>query len=83
MPFSSVKVTTNAIPGQKPGTSGLRKPTKVFMQEHYTENFVQSSLLALDQKLEGSNLLIGGDGRFYSPEACQKIIQICAANSVS
>ena len=82
MSFLSVKVPTNPMSGQKPGTSGLRKPTKVFMEQHYTENFVQSTLLALDKKLEVSTLLIGGDGRYYSTEACQKIIQMCAANKV-
>jgi phosphoglucomutase len=30
-------VTTQPIEGQKPGTSGLRKKTRVFMQAHYLE----------------------------------------------
>ena len=77
------KIATSPASGQKPGTSGLRKPTKIFMQEHYTENFVQSTIQAVGEKLNGSTLVIGGDGRFYCTDACRKIIQMCAANGVS
>ena len=76
-------ISTKPIDGQKPGTSGLRKATKIFMQEHFTENFVQSTLTAIGDNLKGSSLVIGGDGRFYCKEACVKIIQMCAANGVS
>jgi len=69
--------------GQKPGTSGLRKAVKVFQQKNYTENFVQATLYALGKQLEGSTLVVGGDGRFYMPECTNLIIKICAANKVS
>ena len=82
MELKCVKVPTKPIDGQQPGTSGLRKPTKVFMGQHYTENFVQCTLSAMD-KLAGSTLVVGGDGRYYGKEATEKIIQMCAANKVT
>ena len=82
MSFNSVKVSTKPFEGQKPGTSGLRKATKVFMGYHYTENFVQSILSSMGEKLHGSTLVVGGDGRYYVKEACEKIISMCAANGV-
>ncbi|KAI9451658.1 hypothetical protein BJY52DRAFT_1226492 [Lactarius psammicola] len=50
-------------------------------QEHYTENFVQSIFDAVP--LSGSTLVIGGDGRFYSPEVVQIILKIASANDIS
>ncbi|KAI8909050.1 hypothetical protein EDD86DRAFT_206824 [Gorgonomyces haynaldii] len=73
-------VATKAFQDQKPGTSGLRKRVKVFQQQGYTENFVQSILSAIDSK--GSTLVVGGDGRYFSEEAIQIIIKICAGNYV-
>ncbi len=35
-------IPTTPIDGQKPGTSGLRKKTRVFMQPGYLENYVQA-----------------------------------------
>ncbi|XP_012345197.1 phosphoglucomutase isoform X2 [Apis florea] len=52
------------------------------MQEHYTENFIQAILQALGDKLLGSTLVVGGDGRYYVKEAVEKIIKIAAANGV-
>ena len=72
---------------QKSGTSGLRKKVKVFTQENYLENFVQSIFNALDKqnpKVEyvGKALVVSGDGRYYNDVAVQKIIQIAASNGV-
>ncbi|GFS74077.1 phosphoglucomutase [Nephila pilipes] len=77
-----VTCSTSPFEGQKPGTSGLRKKVKVFKQDNYTENFVQCILSAMGDKLKGSYLAVGGDGRYYVKEAVQKIIKICAANKV-
>ncbi|XP_017304413.1 phosphoglucomutase-like, partial [Diaphorina citri] len=60
-----------------------RKPTKTFQQEHYTENFIQSILTALGDKLKGSVLVVGGDGRYFGDVAVDKIIKISAANGVA
>jgi len=77
-------IATKPFDGQKPGTSGLRKAVKVFQQQHYTENFVQAILSGgLKEKLQGSTLVIGGDGRYYGKEATITIIRMCAANGVT
>jgi len=83
MALTAVTVSTKVFEGMQPGTSGLRKSTKVFMQPNYTENFVQCTLSAMGDKLAKSTLAIGGDGRYYGKEATQKIIQMCAANGAS
>lgn len=82
MTLTSVKVPTTAFADQKPGTSGLRKKVKVFMQKHYTENFIQSILNVLGEALQGSTLIVGGDGRYFSKQAINMIIRITAANGV-
>ena len=66
---------------QLPGTSGLRKSTRTFMQENYTENFVASTLISAN--CAGKTLVLGGDGRFYSKEACDIILQLAAGFGVS
>ncbi len=69
---------------QQPGTSGLRRKTKHFMQEHYLESFVQATLNAIKEQAEGkieeAPLIIGGDGRFFNKEAIQKIMRVALAN---
>ena len=74
-------VKTRAFPDQKPGTSGLRKKTRVFMQPGYLENFIQSVFVAIGG-LHGKSLVLGGDGRFFCPEACQTILRMAVANGV-
>ena len=66
---------------QKPGTSGLRKSTLMFHKPHYLEIFIESILRSIDN-LEGSTIILGGDGRYGNKKAIQKIIQICAAHNV-
>ena len=75
-------VKTKVFPGQKPGTSGLRKRVEEFMQEHYMENFIQCTLDALGNDLKGSTLVVGGDGRYGVTQATDKIIKMAAANEV-
>ena len=66
---------------QKPGTSGLRKSTLRFQEPHYLEIFVESVLRQI-KNLEGSTLIVGGDGRYGNKKAIKIIIQICAAHNV-
>lgn len=72
-------ITTTPFNDQRPGTSGLRKKVTVFQQQHYLENFVQSTFDALDE-VAGKTLVVGGDGRFYNEHAVQVILKMAAAN---
>lgn len=72
-------VVTQPFAGQKPGTSGLRKPTKTFQQRNYLENFIQAIFHTLPER-QGATLVLGGDGRFYNRTAMQTILKMCAAN---
>ncbi|KAB2883826.1 MAG: alpha-D-glucose phosphate-specific phosphoglucomutase [Albidovulum sp.] len=74
-----MRVRTRPIEGQKPGTSGLRKKTKVFMSEGYLENFVQSVFDATGGA-EGRTYVVGGDGRYFNDSAVQVILKMAAAN---
>lgn len=77
-----VTIKTHPYPGQKPGTSGLRKKVVEFQQPHYLENFVQSIFNTIGPG-SGHTLVIGGDGRFYNREAIQLIIRMAIANGFS
>jgi phosphoglucomutase len=76
-------VPTAPIAGQKPGTSGLRKKTPVFMGPHYLENFVQAILDTVPGGAAGRTLVLGGDGRYFNDRAAQVILRMAAANGVS
>jgi phosphoglucomutase len=54
----------------------------VFQQPHYSESFITSILQSIPEGVEGSFLVIGGDGRYYNPEVVQKIAKIGAAYGV-
>jgi phosphoglucomutase len=78
-------VPTKPITGQKPGTSGLRKKTKVFMGENYLANFVQSVFDALADTgtpVKGGTLVISGDGRYFNSKAAQIVAKIADGNGV-
>ncbi|XP_057300218.1 phosphoglucomutase-1-like [Hydractinia symbiolongicarpus] len=76
------EIDTKPFDGQKPGTSGLRKPVNTFLQDHYTENFIQSIFDAVGVQLFGRTLVVGGDGRFFMSDAIKIIIQMAAANKI-
>jgi phosphoglucomutase len=77
-------VPTEPHEGQKPGTSGLRKKTKVFQRPNYLENFVQSIFDSLPEgQLNGATLVVSGDGRYHNAAAIQTICQMAAANGVA
>lgn len=65
-----------------PSRSGLRKKVVVFQKPNYSESFITSILQSIPEGVEGSFLVIGGDGRYYNPEVVQLIAKIGAAYGV-
>ena len=83
MAYEVTTVETKPYMDQKPGTSGLRKKTAVFMNEpNYTENFIQAIMDAIPEGAKGATLVVGGDGRYYNDVIMHKIAAIGAANGV-
>jgi phosphoglucomutase len=72
-------VPTTPYMDQRPGTSGLRKKVPEFQQPNYVQNFIQSIFDSLEG-YKGKTLVIGGDGRYFNPEAIQIIVKMAAAN---
>jgi phosphoglucomutase len=77
-------IQTTPFQDQRPGTSGLRKKTRMFMQPNYLENFVQAVFNTVretnDAGFENETLVVGGDGRYYNRTATQIILRMAAAN---
>jgi phosphoglucomutase len=77
-------VPTTPFTDQRPGTSGLRKKTRVFMQPNYLENFVQAVFNTVRAETPAGfgaeTLVVGGDGRYYNRTATQTILRMAAAN---
>lgn len=77
---------TRPIAGQIPGTSGLRKKTRVFMAPNFLENFTQSIFDATSARAgssTGKRFVLGGDGRFFNVQAIQTIIAMAQANGAA
>ena len=75
-------ISTTPFDGQKPGTSGLRARTTVFMQPGYLENFVQC-IFDGTGGAAGKTYVLGGDGRFFNAEAIATILRMAAANGAA
>ncbi|MBD3678450.1 MAG: alpha-D-glucose phosphate-specific phosphoglucomutase [Rhodobacteraceae bacterium] len=73
------RIQTEPIDGQKPGTSGLRKKTRIFMGPHYLENFIQAIFDGIGGA-QGKTFVLGGDGRYFNDRAAQVMLRMAAAN---
>ena len=80
--MTALTIATQPIAGQKPGTSGLRKKTPVFMGPHYLQNFVQATFDAIGGAA-GKTFVLGGDGRYFNDSAAQIILKMAAANGAA
>ena len=83
-----LNVATAPIEGMRPGTSGLRKRTKVWeTTEHYVENFAQSIVEGWREvggfpAAGAGTMVVGGDGRYFNKEAIQTFLKVLAGNGV-
>lgn len=76
--MDTYQISIDPYQDQRAGTSGLRKKVTIFEKEHYIEQFIQATLNTVPVE----HIIIGGDGRYYSPKALQRILQILIANRV-
>ncbi len=75
-------VATAPIEGQKPGTSGLRKKTRVFQEPNFLQNYIQATWDGIGG-VEGKTLVLGGDGRFFNETASQVVLRMAAAGGAA
>ncbi|MEP0960856.1 MAG: alpha-D-glucose phosphate-specific phosphoglucomutase [Roseobacter sp.] len=80
--MTTITISKGPFEGQKPGTSGLRKKTRVFMEAGYLECFVQSTFNAIGGA-SGKTFVVGGDGRYFNAQAIQTILKMAAANGAT
>ena len=80
--MSTETIKTQPIDGQKPGTSGLRKKTRVFQEPHFLENYVQAIFDGIGG-VQGATLVVGGDGRYFNDRAVQVILRMAAASGAA
>ncbi|HET7307626.1 MAG TPA: alpha-D-glucose phosphate-specific phosphoglucomutase [Gammaproteobacteria bacterium] len=81
-PLDSInRIASRPFDDQKPGTAGLRKRVAVFQQPHYLENFLQAVFDCVPE-LDGSSLVVGGDGRYFNRQAINTLLRMAAANGV-
>lgn len=73
---------TTPIEGQMPGTSGLRKKTRVFMEPAFLENFIQATFDAIGGGA-GKTFVVGGDGRYFNKPAIQTILKMAIGNGAA
>ncbi len=76
------RVSIDPFDDQKPGTSGLRKKTRVFAQPHYLQAYVQAIWQGIGG-VAGKTLVLGGDGRFFNDVAAQVILKMAAASGAA
>jgi phosphoglucomutase len=72
--------------GQQPGTSGLRAKVKTYMSEGYLLNFLHCALGAMGSAatpVKGGTLVVGGDGRYFAPQALQMAVRVAVAHGVN
>lgn len=77
-----LSIATTPIEGQKPGTSGLRKKTRVFSGRNFLENYVQSTFDGIGGVADKC-LVVGGDGRYFNDTAIQTILRMASANGAA
>ncbi len=78
-------ITKKAIyyPEHNPRVSGMRMPTRVAMKPAFIETFIQSIFDVYKEKgTPIKKIVVGGDGRYFTMNAREKVIRVARANGV-